>query len=235
MRRRQFIALVGSAVAWPIGVRAQQPAGRVHRVGYLGSGTAAPRLLDAFRQGLRELGWAEGQNIIIEYRYAEGQYDRLPDLADELVRLEVDIIAASPTPAALAAKNATETIPIVGIGFDNPVQHRLVASLARPGGNVTGLSYSVGPEIFGKDLELLSELIPQVRHVAVLSNTANPNHAPMVSNVETAARLFGVDLLLLEVRGPDEFDGAFAAMAKERVEALFVFGDPMFSVHRARL
>jgi putative tryptophan/tyrosine transport system substrate-binding protein len=147
----------------------------------------------------------------------------------------VEVIAASPTPAALAAKNATETIPIVGIAFDNPVQHGLVASLARPGGNITGLSYSVGPEIFGKDLELLRELIPAVRHVAVLSNSTGPNHALMVSNVKTAAGSFGVELLLLDARRPDEFDGAFAAMAKAHVGALFIFGDPMFSVHRARL
>jgi putative ABC transport system substrate-binding protein len=241
MRRREFItALGGAAVAWPIGVRAQQHTGPVHRVGYLSSGSASPRLanpgpLEAFRKGLRDLGWIEGKNITIDYRFAEGRSDRLPDLAAELARIEVDVIVASPTPAALAAKNATETIPIVGIGFDNPVQHGLVASLARPGGNVTGLSYSVGPEIFGKDLELLRELIPEVRHVAVLSNSAGPNHALMISNVKTAAQSFGVQLLLLDARGPDEFDDAFAAMAKEHVGALFVFGDPMFSVHRMRL
>jgi len=167
MRRRDFITFVGGAVALPAGARAQQQTGKVHRIGYLGFGTAtaAPGLLDAFQHGLRELGWVEGQNIVTEYRYAEGQYDRLSGLANELVRLKVDVIAASPTPAAVAAKNATETIPIIGISFDNPVQNRLVESLARPGGNVTGLSYSVGPEIFGKDLELLRELIPEVRHV----------------------------------------------------------------------
>ena len=237
MRRRQFIALVGGAVAWPIGVRAQQPAAKVRRMGYLaaGSSSTAALLIEGFRQGLRELGWVEGQNIVIDYRFAEGQYDRLLGLADELIQLRVEVIAASPTPAALAAKNATETIPIVGIAFDNPVQHGLVASLARPGGNITGLSYSVGPEIFGKDLELLRELIPAVRHVAVLSNPAGPNHAPMISNVKSAARTLGVELLLLEASEPGEFDGAFAAMANERVKALFVFGDPMLGVHRARL
>jgi putative tryptophan/tyrosine transport system substrate-binding protein len=140
VKRREFISLVGGAVALPISVRAQHQTGTVNRIGYLGSGSAVPLLLDAFRQGLHELGWVEGQNIVIDYRFAEGEYDRLPGLANELVR------AASPTPAALAAKNATDTIPIVEIGFDNPVEHGLVASLARPGGNVTGLSYSVGPE-----------------------------------------------------------------------------------------
>jgi putative tryptophan/tyrosine transport system substrate-binding protein len=140
VKRREFISLVGGAVALPISVRAQHQTGKVNRIGYLGSGSAVPLLLDAFRQGLHELGWVEGQNIVIDYRFAEGEYDRLPGLANELVR------AASPTPAALAAKNATDTIPIVEIGFDNPVEHGLVASLARPGGNVTGLSYCVGPE-----------------------------------------------------------------------------------------
>ncbi|GAH36944.1 unnamed protein product, partial [marine sediment metagenome] len=221
MRRRDFITLVGGAVALPTGARAQQQTGKVHRIGYLGFGTAtaAPGLLDAFRQGLRELGWVEGQNIVTEYRYAEGQYDLLPGLANELVRLKVDVIAASPTPAAVAAKNATETIPIIGISFDNPVQNRLVESLARPGGNVTGLSYSVGPEIFGKDLELLRELIPEVRHVGVLSGSASPNQALFIGNIKTAAQSMGVNLLLLEARGPDEFDAAFAAMVKEGVGA----------------
>ena len=225
--------LLGGALALSTGVRAQP--GKVHHIGYFGHGSAVPLLLDAFRQGLRELGWVEGQSIVIHYRFAEGQYDRLPALADELVRLKVDVIAATPTPAAQAAKNATETIPIVGIAFDNPVQHGLVASLARPGSNVTGLSYSVGPEIFGKDLELLRELMPELRRVAVLSNSTGPNHALMVSNAKTAAGSLGVELLFLEARGPDEFDGAFTAMGKERVGALFVFGDVMFSVHRARL
>ena len=231
MRRRDLLALVAGATAWPLGARTQQKPMPV--IGYLGHGTATP--LDAFRKGLRELGWVEGQNIVIDYRFAEGQYDRLPGLAKELVQLKVDVIAASPTAAAQAAKNATETIPIVGIGFDNPVQHGLVASLAHPGGNVTGLSYSVGPEIFGKDLELLRELIPENRHVAVLSNSVGLNHALMISNVRAAARSLGLDLLVLDANGPDEFDGAFAAMIKKRVGALFVFGDPLFGVHRARL
>jgi putative tryptophan/tyrosine transport system substrate-binding protein len=210
------------------------------RRGYLSlsaanSGLTASPLLNAFRNGLRDRGWIERQNIIIEHRYAEGRYERLPGLAEELVRLKVDLIVASPTPPALAAKDATQTIPIVGIGFDNPIQHGLVASLARPGSNVTGLSYGVGPEIFGKDLELLRDLIPEVRHIAILSNPASPNHVPMMSNAKIAAASLGLELLFLDARGPEEFDGAFAAMVKERVGALFVFGDPMFSIHRARL
>jgi putative tryptophan/tyrosine transport system substrate-binding protein len=184
---------------------------------------------------MRDLGWIEGQNYRITYQFAEGHYDALPRLASELVRLGVDAIVASPTPAALAAKNATATIPIVGIGFDNPIENGLVASLARPGGNVTGLSYGVGPEIFGKDIELLREMLPGLRHVAVLSNPASPNHTAMISNVKPAARTLGVEILFLEASGLGEFDRVFAAMANQRVGALFIFGDPMLGVHRARL
>ncbi|HEV2056810.1 MAG TPA: ABC transporter substrate-binding protein [Methylomirabilota bacterium] len=192
--------------------------------------------LDAFRQGLRELGWVEGQNIVIDYRYAEGRFDRLPDLAAELVRLKVDIIVAQPLPAAAAAKNATETIPIVMIsGGADPVGLGLIATLARPGGNVTGSSYSAGQEIGGKQLELLKKTVPKVRRVAILSNPANPGHPPMVGELNVAARSLGVQLQLLEVRGPNEFDGAFAAMATERAGALLVLSDGMFNLHRTRL
>jgi putative ABC transport system substrate-binding protein len=192
-------------------------------------------LLDAFRQGLRELGWVEGQNIVIDYRFAEGRFDRLPDLAVELVQLKVDIIVAQPTPAAAAAKNATKTIPIVMISVGDPVGLGLIASLARPGGNVTGSSYSVGLEITGKLLELLKETVPKARRVAILSNPANPAHPLAIREVSVAARSLGVQLQLLEARGPNEFDGAFAAMAKERVGALLVVADGLFILHRARL
>ena len=237
MRRRSVCSFLGSIFALPAGVRAQQNTSNVRRIGYLSTGSTAGSgpLLDVLRQGLRELGWVEGQNALIDYRFAEGQYDRLPDFARELVRLNVEVIAASPTPAVLAAKDATRTIPIVGISFDNPVENGLVASLSRPEGNVTGLCYSSGPEIFGKDLDLLRELVPQVRRVAVLSNAGNLNHALMVNNVKAAAASLGVDLLLLDARGPEQFEGAFAEMVRAEVGALFVFGDPMFGVHRARL
>jgi putative ABC transport system substrate-binding protein len=191
--------------------------------------------LDAFRQALRELGWVEGQNIVIDYRFAEGRFDRLPDLAAELVRLKVDIIVAQPTPAAAAAKNATETIPIVMISVGDPVGLGLIASLARPGGNVTGSSYSVGLEIAGKGLELLKETVPKVRRVAILSNPANPGHPLAIREVNVAARSLGVQLQLLEARDPNEFDGAFAAMATERVGVLLVVADSMFLLHRTRL
>jgi len=229
-------ALAGTLLAAPLAAEAQQ-AGKVHRIGYLTGGlsTDRPHLIEAFRQGLRELGWVEGQNIVIEYRYAEGRFDRLPDLAAELVRLKVDIIVAVATPASAAAKNATGTIPIVGISLGDPVGTGLIASLARPGGNVTGVSYSVGVETIGKGLELLNEIVPNVRQVAILSNPGNPLHAPAVRDVKVAARSLGVQLQLLEARGPTEFDGAFAAMAKERVGGLLVVADTMFNLHRARL
>jgi putative ABC transport system substrate-binding protein len=235
--RRTFVGtLAGGLLVAPLAADAQ-PAGKVYRIGYLtaGSLTANPRVLEAFRQGLRDLGWVEGQNIAIEYRSAEGRLDRLPDLAAELVRLKVDVIAATPTPAALAAKNATGTVPIVGVSLTEPVGLGLIASLARPGGNVTGVSYSVGTDIFGKDLELLKEVVPKVRRVAVLSNPDGPAQPLTISNIKGAARSLGLQLQLVEARGPGDFDGAFAAMARERVGALLVVTDPVFIPHRARL
>jgi len=237
MDRRTFLAGTGAVLlASPRASEAQQ-AGKVPRIGYLRSTSPSdrPPLLDAFRQGLRELGWVEGRNIVIDYRYAEGRFDRLPDLAAELVRLKVDIIVASPTPAAAAAKNATQTIPIVMIAVTDPVGLGLIASLARPGGNVTGLSYSVGPEIIGKQLELLKETVPKVRRVAILSNPANPSQPLSRRELKVAARSLGVQLQLLEAQGPNEFDGAFAAMATERVGALVVMSDSMLNSHRTRL
>jgi ABC-type uncharacterized transport system substrate-binding protein len=236
-RRRFLLTSLAGALAAPVVVGAQ-PAGKVYRIGYLaqgsGSGTASLRPLEGFRQGLRELGWVEGQNIIIEYRYAEGRLDRLPGLADELVRLKVDLIAASPTGAALAARNASRTIPIVGMSLTEPVELGLVASLARPGGNVTGVTYGVDTDIFGKQLGLLKEAVPKVRRVAVLSNPS-PAQPLIIRNVKAAARPLEVQLQLLEARGPGEFESAFAAMAKEGAGGLLVVGDSMFFLHRGRL
>src|SRR5215471_14761948 len=238
MRRRGFIKLLGAAAAaWPLAAHAQQQAGRVPRIGFLGltSPSDRPSLLDAFRQGLRELGWVEGQNIVIDYRYAEGRVDRLPDLAAELVRLEVDLIVSEGTQGVTAARNATETTPIVMITVRDPVGTGLIASLARPGGNVTGMSGSAGLEWVAKQLELLKETVPEIRRVAILSNPANAYHQLAIREVNVAARSLGVRLQLLEARGPNEFDGAFAAMAKERVGALLVLSDGIFSLHRTRL
>src|ERR1043166_7545107 len=238
MRRREFIALVGGAIACPMGVRAQQQAGKVPRIGFLSltSPSDRPFLLDAFRQRLRELGGAEGQNIVIDYRYAEDRVDRLPDLAAELVRLKVDLIVASAgTQVATAAKNATETIPIVMIAVRDPVGNGLIAGLARPGGNVTGTSGSAGLEWVAKQLELLKETVPKIRRVAILSNPTNAYHQLAIREANVAARSLGVQLQLLEARGPNEFDGAFAAMAKERVGALLVLSDVMLNSHRTRI
>ena len=229
--------LAVSLLAAPLAADAQQ-AGKVPRIGFLGvtSPSDRPSHLDAFRQRLRELGWVEGQNIVIDYRYAEGRVDRLPDLAAELVRLKVDLIVASAgTQAATAAKNATETIPIVMIYVRDPVGTGLIASLARPGGNVTGVSGSAGLELFAKQLELLKETVPKIRRVAILSNPDNAYHQLAIREVNAQARSLGVQLQFLEARGPNEFDGAFAAMAKERVGALLVLSDAIFGSHRTRL
>jgi putative ABC transport system substrate-binding protein len=238
MNRRRFLQAVSvSVLAAPLAAAAAQQAGKVPRIGFLGvtSPSDRPSLLDAFRQGLRELGWVEGQNIVIDYRYAEGRLDRLPGLAAELVRLEVDIIVSFGTQGVTAARNATETIPIVMIAVRDPVGTGLIASLAHPGGNVTGVSGSPGLEIVAKQLELLKETVPKIRRVAILSNPTNAYHQLAIKEVTVAARSLGVRLQLLEARGPAEFDGAFAAMAAERVEALLVVSDVIFNNHRARL
>ena len=235
--RRQFLRTVSvGLLAAPLAADAQQ-AGKVPRIGFLGvtSPSDRPPLLDAFRQRLRELGWVEGQNIVIDYRYAEDRVDRLPDLAAELVRLKVDLIVSMGTQGVTAAKNATETIPIVMIAVRDPVGTGLIASLARSGGNVTGVSGSAGLEIVAKQLELLKETVPKIRRVAILSNPANAYHQLAIREVNVAARSLGVQLQLLEARGPNEFDGAFAAMAKERVGALLVLSDAIFGSHRTRL
>jgi putative ABC transport system substrate-binding protein len=238
MDRRAFIGtLAGGLLAAPLAAGAQQ-ASKVYRIGFLSAATSSVSspVLDAFRQGLRARGWVEGQNMVVDYRLTEGRSDRLPDLAAELVQLKVDIIVAEATQGVAAAKNATTTIPIVMIsGSADPVGLGFIASLARPGGNVTGLSYSVGPEIVGKELELLKEIVPKVRRVAILSNPASPVQPLFIREVNGAARSLAVQLQLLEVRGPNEFEGAFAAMAKERVGALLVVADAVFVFHRTRL
>ena len=228
--------LAVSLLAAPLAADAQQ-AGKVPRIGFLSltSPSDRPPLFDAFRQRLRELGWVEGQNIVIDYRYAEGRVDRLPDLAAELVRLKVDLIVSWGTQGVTAAKNATETIPIVMIAVRDPIGIGLIASLARPGGNVTGVSGSAGLEWVAKQLELLKETVPKIRRVAILSNPTNAYHQLAIREVNVAARSLGVQLQLLEARGPNEFDGAFAAMAKERVGALLVLSDVMLNSHRTRL
>jgi len=237
------LALALSVVAAPLAADAQQ-AGKVHRIGFLSPSSpsdperlASPfgeRGLAAFRQGLRDLGYVEGQNIAVEYRFAEGRFERLPDLAAELVRLKVDVIVSVVTQASLAAKNATRTIPIVMVAPGDPLGSGLVANLARPGGNVTGPSSMF--ELAGKQLELLKETVPKVSRVAVLWNPANAAwHALMLRQTEIAARALGLQVQLLEARGPDELEGAFAAMTRERASALLVQVDVIFALHARRL
>jgi putative tryptophan/tyrosine transport system substrate-binding protein len=212
-------------------------AGKVPRVGSLGPRTRADGapFLDAFVRGLRDLGWVEGKNIAIEYRWAEGRSDRLAELAADLVRLKVDVILAANTQAAVAARNATRTIPIVMGTAGDPVAIGLVASLAQPGGNVTGLSFSVGLEMFTKELEMLKETVPSVHRVAVLSNPTNPAHTQWTKDAPLAARSLGVQFQILQTRGPGELDNAFAAMTRERAGALLVLADSLFALHRARV
>jgi putative tryptophan/tyrosine transport system substrate-binding protein len=235
MDRRIFLSVLSlGAQSAPHGVAAQST-GKVQRIGYLSSSSSTSGFHESCRQGLRELGWIEGQNIAIEYRFADGRFDRLPELAAELVQLKVDVIVAQPTPPALAAKNATGTIPIVMISVADPVKLGLIASLARPAGNVTGTSYSVDLETFAKGLELLKEAIPKMRRVAVLSNPANPAQTLAINYLKVAAQSLGLQLVLQEARGPDEFYSVFTNIAKERVDALLVVAESVFIVHRARL
>jgi len=235
---RMVVNLSVVAALWilflPLDAHAQTMS-KVHRLGLLSGTSAGSPVVEAFRQGLRELGYVEGRNIVVEYRFAEGHADRLPALAAELVRLKVDVIAAGPTPPAVAARNATKTIPIVMLGAAAPVELGLVASLARPGGNVTGSSWSVDLAIIGKGLELLKETVPNVGIVAVLSNPTNPVHAGAVENIKLVAKSLGVQLQLLEARAPSEFDGAFRAMVKERANAVLVVADALFIAHRGML
>ena len=231
-----IVTLAFGVLAAPLAIDAQPPA-KVHRIGYLGSGggPTSVHLVEAFRQGLRELGYVEGKDIVIEYRWAEGRFESLPDLAADLVRLKVDVILAAGGLAAHPAKDATKTIPIVTTVAINPVESGLVASLARPGGNITGLTFTAGPEIVGKQLELLNEAVPKVSRVAVLWNPTNPAAGSFLREVEVAARSLRLQLQLLEVRGPDEFESAFSAMTRGRAGALLVLTDPMFFLHRTRL
>src|SRR5258706_5247196 len=237
-RRNAGLALLGllAAGAATRTVEAQK-AGKVYRVGYLSTPTrvSVEHGLQAFLRKLRELGWVEGQNLIIEYRWAEGNVERLPDLAAELVRRNVDVIVAPAGSAALAAKNATSSIPIVMIFPSDPVEMGLVTSLRRPGGNITGTTFTPGPEIFGKQLQILKETIPRASRVAILSNPADPSFALQVTEVEAAARTLRMRLQHVEAKGPEEFDSAFAALARERADALLVNGTSTFLAHRVRL
>jgi putative ABC transport system substrate-binding protein len=235
MKRREFIILLGgAAAAWPLAARAQQPAMPV--IGFLNGGARdgfAP-MVAAFRRGLSEQGYEEGRNVAIEYRWAEGQFDRLPAMAADLAGRNAAVIAALGPPAALAAKAATSTIPIVFVtGFD-PVQAGLVASLNRPGGNVTGVHvFLIGLE--GKRLGLLRELVPQAALMGLLLNPRSPDAEAQSKALQTAARAVGQHIVVVEAGSDGEFDGAFAALAQRQVSALVVAADQFFTARRERI
>jgi len=216
---------------------AQEP-GKVVRIGYLSTPTreSVQRAVDAFLRKLRALGWVEGQNLIIDFRWAEGDVERLPGLAADLAGRKVELIVAPAASAALAARNATSTIPIVMMFPVDPVELGLVASLSRPGGNVTGTTYAPGSGLLAKQLELLKEAVPSAARVAMLNNPVDPGYtSSMREEVEAAARALRIRLLHVEASGPEQLDGAFAAMARERADALIGSGTSTWIVHRLRL
>jgi ABC-type uncharacterized transport system substrate-binding protein len=219
-----LIALYGAADA--------QPAAKLWRIGYLDQGSTGNPYFEALRHGLHDLGWIEGQNIRVEARFAEGKTDRLPTLAVELVRLKMDVIATFTTPAALAAKQATTKIPIVFGGAADPVGSEIVSSLARPGGNITGWTHQ-GLELRAKYLELLKEAVPEATRFGVLWNPTNQAHKPSLKFIEAASERLKVQLHLVGVQDPREFEGVFTALVKKGVQALVVFPDGMFLAQRS--
>jgi putative ABC transport system substrate-binding protein len=234
MRRRAFITLLGSAAAWPLSVRAQQQAMPV--VGFLLPDTpdsSAPRIAE-FRKSLSEAGYVEGQSVAIEYRWAEGRYDRLPAMAMELVRRQVAAIIANTIPAALAAKAATATIPIVFSVADDPVRLGLVASLARPGSNATGVNNSVA-ELGTKQFGLLRELVPKAGHIAILINPANANFEFLMKDVISTASAIGLQIDTVRASDSHEIEVAFATLVRSRADALLVGADPLFTSRRVQL
>jgi putative ABC transport system substrate-binding protein len=234
MERRTFLGVIaGGLLAAPLAAEAQ-PAGRVYRIGVLSPGTAPPGPLEALRQGLRELGYNEGRNIAIEWRFAGAADEHLRDLAEELVRLKVDVIVSINTTASLAAKRATQTTPIVIARVSDPVRSGLVASFARPGGNITGVS-NFSDELSGKRLGLIRELIPAVSRLAVLWNADNPGIGLSVSEMERGSSQFGVHLQVHGVKSTDEFRSTFQAITRERVSALFVFDDVLITTHKRQI
>jgi putative ABC transport system substrate-binding protein len=235
MQRREFISLLGGvAAAWPFAARAQLP-GKVYRIGFLwDSPNAFLDALEAFRQGLRDLGYVEGRNIVIEYRWAEGKPERMRELAEELVRLKVDVIMAPSSIYTAAAKRATSTIPIIFMSHADPLGSGHVASLARPGGNITGLSLMM-TETNVKGLELLKEAVPGISRVAVIFDPATPSHGPGLKAVKAAGPALGLRVQSVPVRSATEYDSAFTAIVRERADAVLVLSTPLFIAGAKRL
>jgi putative tryptophan/tyrosine transport system substrate-binding protein len=233
MRRRNFIiGFASMTAAWPLAARAQ--AAKMRVIGYLNPASQTSSLLSDFLDALAELGWSEGKNFVFERRYAENRTERLPELAAELVRLNVDVIVAVGTLGPLAAKRATSTIPIVMMGSGDPLGSGLVAALARPGGNVTGLSL-MEPDLSGKRLELLKELLPRLVRLAVLWDAANPYPAIVFKETQGVCRTLGIEVQSLEVRGPNDLDGAFETARKQRPDAMITVEDPLTFTYRKRI
>ena len=234
MRRRKFITFLGGAAAWPIAVRAQQPV-KLPIIGLLGSSTALieSQRVAAFVQRLHQLSWIENRNVVIEYRWAEGRQERFAEIAAEFVQLKVDLIVAPTTPAVMAAKQATSLIPIVIATADDPVGTGLVASLARPGGNVTGLSNQIS-DTSPKRLELLREVVPGLRRLAILFNVGNPGAVLDIREFEAAVRMFGLEALTFEIRRAEDIAPGFEAL-KGRADALYVGADPLVNTNRVRI
>jgi putative ABC transport system substrate-binding protein len=234
--RREFLIAIGALLAAPLTIEAQQ-AGKVPRIGYLAQNSAelGQRTLAAFRQGLDERGWVEGRSVIVEIRFADGRVDRFPALIAELLRLGVDVIVTTSSAATWAAKDATKSIPIVMAASADATGEGLVASLAHPGGNITGMTFIGGPEIAGKQLQLLHEVAPAASRVAVLTNPTNRSHAAFVGELKTAARSLRAQLQVMEAPNPDRLDSAFAAMTKEHAAALLVLTDSMFLGQQRRI
>src|SRR5262245_58178013 len=228
--RREFITLLGGAAAWPLGARAQQP-GKIRRIGMLRVGPPPPSFIEPFRQGLRQLGYVEGQNVTIDYALGRNA-EQLPQLAADLVRRKVEVLVASGTPSVLPARSAARDIPVVFVAGIDPIATGLVASLARPGGNVTGLT-ALHADLTGKRLELLKEILPMLSRVAFLSRPANPGHQQYVQEAEQAAQALGIRLQVLPVRGPDDFEQAFGGVAG--VGAIMQVDDAVFTSHRDKL
>jgi putative ABC transport system substrate-binding protein len=229
-----FILALGILLG-PLAAQAQQT-GKVHRIGFLGNSTAVleANLVGPFREGLRDLGYVEGRNILIEYRWAEGKYERFPSLIGELIAQKVEVIVTAGTPATLAVKKATTSVPLVMVAVGDPVGTGILPSLSRPGGNITGLT-SISPELDGKRLELLREVIPNVSHIAVLWNAVSPLQVVAERQTQAAARVLRMKVLSLGVRTEKEIEDAFVVLVRERPGALLVLADRLFLHHRARI
>jgi ABC-type uncharacterized transport system substrate-binding protein len=236
MRRREFIAfLCGATVAWPLVAARAQPSGKTYRIGFLGGTMYAEyaRFVDALRAGLRRIGYEDGKNIVIEYRWAGGRYDQLPELAAELVKLNVDVLVAPGTPSALAAKQATSTIPIVLIVGD-PVAGGLVDSLAQPGGNLSGMAFFFA-EICAKRVELMKEAIPSLNRVAVFVNPANPAMSIPLTTMQETARALNIELVPIEVEAREDIPAVIATVATRRAQALVAIEDPLITSNAGQI